>query len=468
MRNIGDNILVPPLNLFLIIGGSAYAFVVLFGLLYFIASTSSKKRVLPRTPIEDDYEEPFVSIIVPTYNEEKNIANCLQTLKNLEYENYEIILSDGGSSDKTVAIAKNMIDNIVIDETLPEGWIGKNWGCHVGYKQAKGEYLLFVDADTKHSPFSLQHFMKIALERDTALLTVFPFQRIKRWWESINPIFYFASYLTYGGNNSINDPRKKNSHSASGQFMLFKRKDYEAIGGHESLKGNIVEDLALARRVKIKLGRLFFIDGSKLISTRMYPESPSQCWEGWKKCLFPGTKLTQPRRITGALMWFLWAMLAPVGIILSVLYAPQWYFILITSILYVFNLVAVFLYWNRKGTHQWVTYVFLPIVVVMFCILLAVSALELLIKKKTTWRGREYKPDLFTGSLYVDNGDIVDENNQLDQLETDIELELNGTVSKRKVELDRVPKIDPLLAKDCEKTKEPVPLTKMLQSNTSD
>jgi hypothetical protein len=68
-----------------------------------------------------------------------------------------------------------------------------------------------------------------------------------------------------------------------------------------------------------------------------------------------------------------------------------------------------------------------------------------------------------TGSLYVENGNIVDENNQLDQLETDIELELNGRVSKKKVELDKVPKINPLIAKECDETQEPIPIAKMLQ-----
>lgn len=449
-----------PLSIFLIIGGSVYLFIILFGLLYFIVSTSRSSKVLPRTPIEDDFKEPFVSIIVPTYNEEKNIANCLQTLKNLEYSNYELILSDGGSTDKTVEIAKKMIDKIIVDERLPNGWIGKNYGCHLGYKEAKGEYLLFVDADTKHTPISLNHFMKIALERNAALVSVFPFQRIKRWWEAINPVLYFASYLTYGGNNSVNDPRKKNSHTASGQYMLFKREDYEKIGGHEYLKGSIIEDLALSRRVKTKLGRLFFIDGSKLVTTRMYPDSPKQCWNGWKKCVFPGTKLTQPRRITGALMWFLWGLIAPVAIILTALYTP-WYYLLIACFLYFLDAFAIFIYWNRKGTHQWVTYVFFPIVVFMFCIILGYSALELTISKKTTWRGREYEPDLFAGSLYVTNN-----NNGIGQLPTDVEIELDEQINGEQKEQVKLSKVTIKRVEELEEKKKPIPLSEMIKLNS--
>jgi len=220
-------------------------------------------------------------------------------------------------------------------------------------------------------------------------------------------VFYFASNLTYAGKNSVNNPDKSKSYTASGQYMLFKREDYEAFGGHESLKGSIVEDLALARTVKTKLRRLFFIDGTKLVFTRMYPESLKQRWNGWKTCLFPGTKLTPPRQITGALLWFLWGLFAPVVLALTIrqyLLMPNfhWAFILISSILYITCGLSVFIYWNRKGAHQWVTYTFYPIVFFMFCFLLGYSALELLITKKTTWRGREYSQFWLT-----DNGVLI-------------------------------------------------------------
>ncbi|MHA1170559.1 MAG: glycosyltransferase [Candidatus Heimdallarchaeota archaeon] len=373
-------------------------------------------------------------MIVPTYNEERNIALCLQSLKELNYSRYEIIVSDGGSTDRTVEMAKSFVDKVVVDKVVPPGWVGKNWGCHLGYKEAKGDYLLFVDADTEHTPESLKHFIKVAMERNAALVSVFPFQRIKSWWESINPVFYFASNLTYGGRNSVNNPDKQKSYTASGQYMLFNRKDYEAFGGHEALKGSIVEDLALARTVKKKLRRLFFIDGSKLVYTRMYPDSPKQCWDGWKKCLFPGTKLTPPKQITGALLWFLWGMFAPIALALTIRFyllnpvGLQWLYILFASILYVVCGLSVFIYWNKKGAHQWVTYTFYPLVFFMFCFLLGYSALELSITKKTTWRGREYEPDLFVGTRYRNGEQFVDDN-RLAQLETDVEVELNEQIN---------------------------------------
>ncbi|NPE10066.1 MAG: glycosyltransferase family 2 protein [Asgard group archaeon] len=410
--------MITAVQIFLITGGGAYLILVFFALFYLLGTTSGKKGVMPKRPVADDYEQPFVSIIIPTYNEESNIALCLQSLKELNYSRYEIIVSDGGSTDRTVEMAKSFVDKVIIDKIVPPGWVGKNWGCHLGYKEAKGDYLLFVDADTEHTPESLKHFIKVAMERNAALVSVFPFQRIKSWWESINPVFYFASNLTYGGRNSVNNPNKLKNYTASGQYMLFNRKDYEKFGGHEALKGSIVEDLALARVVKTRLRRLFFIDGTKLVYTRMYPDSPKQCWNG-----------------TGALLWFLWGMFAPVALSLAIRFyllnpvGLHWLYILFAAILYVVCGSSVFIYWNKKGAHQWVTYTFYPIVFFMFCFLLGYSALELVITKKTTWRGRVYEPDLFVGTRYQNGEQIVDDNGRLAQLETDIEIELNDQIS---------------------------------------
>lgn len=414
-------------QLLLTILGLCYLLLIVFAFVYLFVTISSNKEEEPLREISNDYKQPLVSIIIPTFNEENNIGKCLRSIVELNYSKLEIIVSDGGSQDRTIEIAREYADKVIVDKTVPSGWIGKNWGCYLGYKNASGKYLLFIDADTVHKKNSLKHFMKIAIERDTALLSVFPYQIINKWWESINAVFYFANHLINGGVNSINNPKKMDSYSASGQFMLFKREDYEKFGGHEYIKGSIVEDYSLARVVKTKLNSLYYIDSSKLVTTRMYPESAKQCWNGWKKCLFPGTKLTKPKRITGALLWFLWGLAAPVAITLTAIYA-SWPYLLAAIFSYIACCQAFFFFWHPRGQHIWVTYVFLPIVIIMFCVLLAVSALELLIKKKTSWRGRVYKPNLYAGSRFENNYNLVGNTNRLAQLETDIEVELNDKI----------------------------------------
>jgi len=426
-------------NLIVVISGTIYLVIIFVALIYFFGTKTGSRKVKTKRKIADDFERPFVSIIIPTYNEERNIKKCIDSLKKLNYPNYEIILSDGGSTDKTIEIARLKLENVVVDYNVPFGWIGKNWGCHLGYKKAKGEYLLFVDADTVHKPDSLIHFIKIAIERDAALLSLFPFQILEKWWESINIFIYFASMLTYGGRNSVNNPNKPNSYTASGQYMLFKRADYEAFGGHKSLKGSIVEDLALARVVKTKLGRLTYIDGTDLVTTRMYPDSAKQCWKGWMKALFPGTKLTQPRRITGATIFILWGLFAPTIIALMAVYAT-WPYILASSISYVIFSIILFTYWNGKGKHMWLSYILHPIGVLVFCIMLGVSAVNISIKKTATWRGREYVPDLYAGSQYEEKDNLVGDTNRLAQLETDKEIELDDQIQSFTYAKQKLPK----------------------------
>lgn len=113
------------------------------------------------TPYLDKFENtstlnPKVSIILPARNEEKFISNCLNSLIDQDYENYEIIVIDDSSDDNTRKIIldyakKNSKIIPVIARPKPEGWMGKNWACMEGYKKATGELLLFTDADTKHS-----------------------------------------------------------------------------------------------------------------------------------------------------------------------------------------------------------------------------------------------------------------------------------------------------------------------------
>ncbi|MBD3189696.1 MAG: glycosyltransferase [Candidatus Heimdallarchaeota archaeon] len=378
------------------IGGLAYLLLSIICVLYYLKITFREREALTPKSISKLSKEPLVSIIVPTFNEEQNIRTCLRSLRLLDYSNYEIIVADGGSKDKTIELAKPLADKIVVDDKVPDGWIGKCWGCHLGAEVADGEILLFTDADTFHQPDSLRKTVSLLVQKKAGLLTMLPYQKIEKWWESIVPVNYFLSNLTSGGLKEINDPGKKDSFMGSGQYLLFKRTAYEKIGGHQRIKGSIVEDLAFACVIKQEVNNLLMINNNKLVSTRMYPDSFKQLFVGWKKCLYAGTKLTPPRRITLATIWVLWTIFTPATLILSVLYG-NWLAISITSFIYLFTHLAVWNYWKDKGRQYWMIYPFLPIWFLIFIIIIAMSALELTCKQSTTWRGRKYQPNLFAG-----------------------------------------------------------------------
>ncbi len=369
----------------------------IIGLLYYLLISIRGNEKLTDSYLSNAKKEPFVSIIIPTYNEERNIEKCLHSLRKLNYSRYEVIVSDGGSNDNTVQKAKPLADKIVIEKELPDGWIGKNYGCHIGYEEAEGDILLFTDADTIHHPNSLRIMVSMLLEKKIGLLTSFPYQELRKWWESIVPIYFFLSHLTSGGLGKVNDPKEHDSFLGVGQYLLFTREAYEKIGGHVRIKGSIIEDYAFARLAKTQLHSLFYTPANKLITAHMYPESFRHCWTGFKKVLFAGTKLTPSRKIAITLIYCLISIFSPVMIILIALYSTSIGLLVTTITIHLVILATFATFWNNKGRHFWVTYVFFPYLMLVFIFTMIASTLELVIAKKTIWKGRKYEPDLYAG-----------------------------------------------------------------------
>ncbi|NHJ38479.1 MAG: glycosyltransferase, partial [Asgard group archaeon] len=371
-----------------------YLFFTGIALFYYLAISIRKREQFDDSYLRSLAKEPFVSIIVPTYNEENNIEKCLKSLKALNHSNFEIILSDGGSVDKTVELAKQYADKIIVKNKIPEGWIGKNYGCHLGFEEAKGEILLFTDADTWHKPDSLRITVSALLGKKAGLFTMLPYQDMKKWWESIIPIYFFMSHLTSGGLKRINDPKERDSFLGIGQYLLFTRDAYDKIGGHIRIKGSIIEDYAFARIVKMQLQSLYFTCGKKIVHVQMYPESLKHCWTGFKKVLYAGTKLTPARRITIATIFSLLTIFSPIIIILNAIFATSIGWVIIMSCAYLVKLIAFVTHWHNKGKHFWITYLFFPFLMLFFIFTMIASALEIILRNTTVWKGRKYHPDL--------------------------------------------------------------------------
>ncbi len=348
--------------------------------------------------ISKNFDYPFVSIIVPAYNEENNIGKCLRSLKKLDYPNYEIILVDGGSKDKTVEVGRKYLDSnhIIVSDGLPDGWIGKSWACHLGQEKAKGDVLLFTDADTEHKPESLRKLVCIRKETDAGLLTLLPYQKMEHYWESIVPVYYLMSHISSGGSKSVNNRNNRESFLASGQYMLFTREAYNEFGGHEAIKGSVVEDYAIARVIKTKLNNLYYLENHQLVSSQMYPESFKHCWTGIKKVLYAGTRITSPKKILISTLFVLWGIIAPFAILISVRHDTRLFF-LITAGIYILHLLVFAHYWHKKGRNYYLTYLFLPVLEFVFILAMIFSSLEIMFKKTTEWKGVTYTPDLDAG-----------------------------------------------------------------------
>lgn len=205
---------------------------------------------------------PKVSVILPARDEERNIQRCLDSLVRQDYPNYEIIAVNDCSSDRTAEIMyEAMMSNPdryvkIIDlqknkRPLPSGWVGKNWACFQGYRDSSGDILLFTDADTVHEPDTITLAVSHMIDENLDTLTARP--RIysdSTWTRIVLPFTWMVSHIIYSALR-VNNPKSKVGFVFGG-FYLIKRRVYDSLGTHESIKDEIAEDLAIGEKLKKK------------------------------------------------------------------------------------------------------------------------------------------------------------------------------------------------------------------------
>jgi len=228
--------------------------------------------------------KPVVSVIVPARNEADCLGRCLESLVAQEGVEFEMIVVDDHSKDCTRKIAGSFQHVRVVDAgLLPDGWTGKTNAVACGAKVARGEWLLFTDADTFHKTGSLMRALTEATDHGVEFLSYSPEQEVCTFWEKAVMPVIFAELASIYRPAEVSDPRSRVA-AANGQYVLVSRQTYEAVGGHAAVAGDILEDVALARKVKESGRPLRFRYGGEQVATRMY-RSGAQLIEGWTKNL---------------------------------------------------------------------------------------------------------------------------------------------------------------------------------------
>jgi glycosyltransferase involved in cell wall biosynthesis len=234
---------------------------------------------------------PDLSVVVPARNEEASLAACLDSLHSQSGLSFEIIVVDDGSTDRTRAIAASYprVEVISPGPLLP-GVVGKNNALIAGSAHARGEWLLFTDADTVHRPESLLRSLSEARMRGVDLLSYSPEQEVHNFAErAVMPVIFSELAALYPP-LEVSDPNSPLA-AANGQFLLISRRAYDAIGGHAAIAGEILEDVCMAQRMKQSGRKIFFRYGADMVRTRMY-RSYRDLRDGWTKnlaLLFPHT-----------------------------------------------------------------------------------------------------------------------------------------------------------------------------------
>ena len=248
-----------------------------------------------KTPYLDRFEKkkhefPKVSIILPARNEEEYIEKCLDSLIDQDYSNYEIVAIDDSSEDRTgEIIAKYAKENSkvvhVSAKPKPDGWMGKNWACMEGYSKATGDLLLFTDSDTKHAKNVISLAVGHLLSFNLDALTVIPKMLCMDFWTKITLPMISTFLHTRFSALRVNDPTKKTGYFF-GSFFIIKKKVYDAVGTHEGVKQEIIEDGALGKKVKESGHKMKMVLGDHLIDA-VWARDLSTLWHALKRLMVP-------------------------------------------------------------------------------------------------------------------------------------------------------------------------------------
>jgi chlorobactene glucosyltransferase len=239
---------------------------------------------------------PWISIVVPARNEERSIERCARSLLAQTVPNFELIVVDDQSTDRTreildgIALEDNRL-RVVAGGPLPAGWIGKPWALHQGVAQARGAWLLFTDADSVHSPYSVTSALAFARAQCVDAVSVITRQELGTFAErAILPSVLGLVFFSQGNFSQLNDPAQTRPALANGQYIFIARRAYDALGGHAALRDAMVEDVEFARRLKSDgRFRLLFAAGEDLARVRMY-HSFGEIWNGFTKNIYYGPR----------------------------------------------------------------------------------------------------------------------------------------------------------------------------------
>lgn len=253
----------------------------------------SHSRTLDAEAATAPADAPLVSIIIPARNEAHNIGDCLRRVLASAYPALEVIVVDDHSTDETHAIATAIAADdarvrVIANPDLPAGWFGKQWACQTGATHARGEILIFVDADTRPAPDLVTRSVNGMLRTGADLYTVAGRQDMHTFWEKlIQPQVFMILASRYGGTESVNRSRRTWDKIANGQYLMVRRAPYDALGGHALVRAYVAEDLMLAQKWFAAGRKTVLVLGWNQLATRMYT-SLAELVSGWRKNVYAG------------------------------------------------------------------------------------------------------------------------------------------------------------------------------------
>ncbi len=256
----------------------------------------TNRRLFPRLQPVDAGNQvdaaPGVSILIPARNEQHNIGSTIRSLLSQNHGDFELLVLDDQSEDETLVEARRAAAGdsrvrVVAGTPKPDDWVGKTWACHQLAQAARHKLLIFTDADVRWQPGALAAVAQELQRPHVDVLTVWPTQITVTWAERLVVPLMGMVVMGYMPVRLFNDTNWPGTGAANGQCLAFTRQAYARCGGHAAVKDSVLEDMMLAQQCKQQRMRLRMVDGSGLLTCRMY-QNRREVLDGYAKNILAG------------------------------------------------------------------------------------------------------------------------------------------------------------------------------------
>jgi 4,4'-diaponeurosporenoate glycosyltransferase len=375
-----------------------------FGLIMVILALAGGMLMLWKIPLPRKFKSlghlPMdlrLSVIIPARNEEKRLPPLLASLRRQDLPEVEIIVVDDESSDATVAFANEGGARVIssaeaTDATTGTGkpWVGKSRACWAGALAARGDILVFLDADTRldHSDSLRRLLLTFKKQGSSGIVSVQPYHQIRKFYESFSMVF---NIIVMAGMNIFTPwGGKFRIAGAFGPCLVCRKDEYMACGGHAAVREMILDDFALGDLFIRKKLAVTGYGGYGLIHFRMYPEGFGQLAEGWTKNIASGAKRTHPLLLLMAVIWIGGAFSSIFLLVESILSGiPGW---IITAVILCAAYMLQFIWLSRRTGNFHLAAIFIyPVLHLFFVLLYLWSLFRTKILHTVNWRGRRIK-----------------------------------------------------------------------------
>jgi 4,4'-diaponeurosporenoate glycosyltransferase len=329
-----------------------------------------------------------LSVVIPARNEELVLPRLLETLRAQTAAPLEILVVDDGSTDATAEVARAGGARVLPAPPRPEAWVGKSWACWSGAQVAKGEQLLFLDADVSLEPSALEQLCSARSAREE-MVTVQPYHAMRRVYERLSAVFNIVVMM--GLNSFTVLGRRVRASGSYGPCLLVGRHEYFEAGGHRSVHADVIEDVALGRRWRDLGRRVSCYGGRGSVSFRMYPGGIRQLVQGWNKSMASGASGIRSLTFLLVVLWLCGCSGAVSHLCIGVVRGfagGSWSYVIVAGSIYAAYAAAVGWMLRRIGRFGFSVALLFFIPLLFFHLVFLRSLVLTHVLRRVHWRGR--------------------------------------------------------------------------------